>query len=122
MEATNTISREPRLLGYNVKTVKVKVSAPDSTGKTTAMKAGQLVFLNSAGDGYEALLAAGTTAVGVLAEDVTPTKAGVEVRVVYDGDVYIEGVRAAGDATSYISDLKLILNSSKINFILEEKA
>ena len=114
------IATTPKLFGPNIHTIDVTVKAPASTGKTTAMKKGQLVFLSADGANYEALTAAGTTMVGVLGEDITPTTSGVKAKVVVWGDVYLQGVRAAGDSTSYISDMKLIHNSSKIHFIDEK--
>lgn len=115
-----TIRTGEKLFGPDIHSILATVKAPASTGKTTPMNAGQLVFLAADASGYEALTAAGTTAVGVLAEPITPTSSGVKAKVVIWGDVYIEGVRAAGDSTSYISDMKLIHNASKIHFIDEK--
>ena len=112
-------STSPKIFGPNIHTILATVKAPSSTGKTSAMKVGQLVFLSADGANYAALTAAGTTAVGVLAEPITPTASGVKAKVVVWGDVYLQGVRAAGDSTSYISDMKLIHNASKIHFIDE---
>ena len=68
------IATTPKLFGPNIHTIDATVKAPASTGKTTAMKKGQLVFLSADGANYEALTAAGTTMVGVLGEDITPTR------------------------------------------------
>ena len=120
MAADVTVKRAAKLFGTDVLTVSVTVKAPASGGRASALKAGQLVFLASDASGYEALTAAGTTAVDVLAEDITPTTSGVKAKVAYAGHVYIAGVREAGDAATYMSDLKLMNCNGKIVFVNEE--
>lgn len=115
-----TVKREAKLFAPDVLTASVTVKAPSSGGRATALKAGQLVFLSADATGYEALATAGATAVGVLAEDITPNTSGVKAKVAYAGHVYLEGVRSAGDATTYASDLKLMNNVGHIVFVLEE--
>jgi hypothetical protein len=115
-----TVKREAKLFAPDVLTTSVTVKAPSSGGRSTALKAGQLVFLASDASGYEALATAGATAVGVLAEDITPTTSGVTAKVAYAGHVYLDGVREAGDKTTYASDLKLMNCVGHIIFVKEE--
>lgn len=120
-----TISREAKLFGSDVLSVKANVKAVATSGPTGALKAGTPVFLASAGSGYEAVTLANvksqTGKVGVLAEDIADIATGADVKVVYAGHVYIAGVRAAGLTSTQCSDLILMNLAGHVVFVDEKE-
>lgn len=120
-----TISREAKLFGPDVLTVKANVKAVASSGPTGAFKKGTPVFLATGGAGYEAVTLANvksqTGKIGIIAEDIADIETGDDVKVAFAGHVYIEGVRAAGLTSTQCSDLVLMNMAGHIVFVDEKE-